>query len=46
MALDAGDTVRVRELVLGEPWLGREYVAMAEWLDPLPMAYFRGKVSA
>ena len=46
MAMESGDVARVRELVLGEPWLGREYVAAAEWLEPLPRKYFKGEVPA
>lgn len=39
MAMESGEVARVRELVLGEPWLGREYAALAEWLEELPMRY-------
>ncbi len=46
MAMESGDVARVRELVLGEPWLGREYVALSEWLEPLAMRYFDGEVPA
>lgn len=46
MAMDAGETVRVREIITDEPWLGREYVARHEWLEPLPMKYFKGEVPA
>ena len=44
MAMESGDTVRVRELLLGEPWLGRESVALAEHLESLPMKYLGGEV--
>lgn len=36
--------LRVREVNDGDKWLGREYVAHADWLTPLPMAYFHGQV--
>jgi len=44
MAMESGDVVRVRELALDEPRLGRAYVAAAEWLEPLPMKYYGGQV--
>ena len=43
MAMESVEVARVRELVLCEPWLGREYVAHTDWLKPLPMRYFKGK---
>lgn len=46
MAMELGETVRVREVITDEPWLGREYVAHVDWLDPLPMKYYGGDVPA
>lgn len=46
MAMESGEVARVRELVMGEPWLGREYVASSEWLEPQPMKYHGGEVPA
>lgn len=44
LALDSGETVTVAVIEPGEPWIGRHYTARAEWLEPLPMAYFHGEV--
>lgn len=44
LALQSGESVRVAEIVPGQPWLGGTYNVRAEWLTPLPMAYFHGEV--
>lgn len=45
LAMSTGPVVRCRK-VLGDtpPWMGPPYLARAEWLQPLPMKYFRNEV--
>jgi hypothetical protein len=44
LALETGPAVRVAMLVPGAPWLGVQFVAMAQHLTPLPMRYFHNQV--
>lgn len=46
LALESGRVAEVARIIPGQDWLGRKYRAHAEWLTPLPMKYFHGKVPA
>lgn len=44
IAMTSGATVKVRELVPDQPWLGPAWIVHASDLKPLPMKYFGGQV--
>ena len=44
IAMTSGETVRVRELVPDDPWLGQAWNVPADELKPLPMKYYGGQV--
>lgn len=46
IAMESGDRVTVREVLVESPWLGPPLRVKAEWLKPLPMKYHQGSVPA
>lgn len=44
IALEAGKSVEVGQIVDGEPWFVSRFTAKAEQLTPLPMVYHGGEV--
>ena len=46
IAFEAGDIASVREFDTDGQPCGGAYVALSEWLEPLPMKYFKGEVPA
>jgi hypothetical protein len=44
LAMESGERVKVREVITDAYFLGPEFIARAEWLQPLPMKYFGNEV--
>ncbi len=42
IAMETGPRVEVA--IIHDPWLGQRFMADAEKLEPLPMAYYHGEV--